>query len=284
MTAPRALLVVNGDDFGLTPGVCHGILTAHERGIVTSTSVLAVGPAFPHWASALRDSGAGVGLHLCVVGEDPPLLSAREVPTLVDRRGRFPLTWQQFCRRAARAGVDQADIRRELTAQIEAVKGTGLHLDHLDAHQNLHLWPSVATVALELAERHRVAVLRVTGTRRWNLRSLGVRLLAGRLRHRARRDGLATADVAAGLDTAGRMDRATLVSVIRSFGAAGDAVDLTVHPGSDPDPDRERYRWGYRWGDELDALCAPSVRAAVDAAGFTLGTFADLAARASVER
>lgn len=272
------LLVVNADDFGLTPGVCRGILTAHERGIVTSTSVLAVGPALRQWAGALRDCGVGVGLHLCLVGEDPPLLGADEVPTLVDRRGRFPLTWQEFCVRSLRRSVDPDDVRKELSAQMDAVVSLGLRIDHLDAHQNLHLWPTVASIGLELAERHGVAVLRVTGTRSWAPRSLGVRVLGARVRRRARREGLATANVAVGLDTAGRMDLATLVSTIDSLPGAVDTADLTVHPGADPDPDRSHYRWGYRWTDELEALCDPLARATVESRGFRLGTFAEMAA------
>lgn len=275
MSDAGSLLVVNADDFGLTDGVCRGILDAHERGIVTSTSVLAVGPATRHWAGALRDSGAGVGLHLCLVGEDPPLLGADEVPTLVDRRGQFPLTWQEFCARSVRRQVDPDDIRRELSAQMEAVVALGLRIDHLDAHQNLHLWPSVAEVAIEVAHTHRVPVLRVTGTRCWNPRSMGVRALSRRLRGAARRHGLGLADTAAGLDTAGRMDRHTLISTIRSLRGRRSA-DLTVHPGDDPDPDRARYRWGYRWTDELEALCDPAVRRAVETSGFRLGTFAEL--------
>ena len=34
-------LIVNADDFGLTPGVSAGILSAHRHGIVTSTTLLA---------------------------------------------------------------------------------------------------------------------------------------------------------------------------------------------------------------------------------------------------
>ena len=42
----------------------------------------------PPSAAALRDTaGIGVGAHLAAVGEDPPLLGAREIPTLVDATG-----------------------------------------------------------------------------------------------------------------------------------------------------------------------------------------------------
>jgi predicted glycoside hydrolase/deacetylase ChbG (UPF0249 family) len=33
-------LIVNGDDFGLAPGVNRGILEAHRRGVLTSTSLM----------------------------------------------------------------------------------------------------------------------------------------------------------------------------------------------------------------------------------------------------
>lgn len=38
-------LVVNGDDFGLTPGVNAGILDAHRQGSLTSASLFANAPA-----------------------------------------------------------------------------------------------------------------------------------------------------------------------------------------------------------------------------------------------
>ena len=41
------LLIVNADDYGLTAGISLGILRAHREGIVTSASVLAIGPAHP---------------------------------------------------------------------------------------------------------------------------------------------------------------------------------------------------------------------------------------------
>ena len=34
-------LIVNADDFGQSPGINRGIIEAHERGIVTSASLMA---------------------------------------------------------------------------------------------------------------------------------------------------------------------------------------------------------------------------------------------------
>lgn len=270
------VLVVNADDFGLTPGICAGILRGHRDGVVTSTSALTTGPAFAAHAPALRDSGLPTGIHLCAVGEDPPVLSAAEVPSLVDRRGRFPMTWKRFVDRAARGLVDRDDLAREFAAQAEVLLDAGIRPSHVDSHQNLHLWPSVGAVALDLAAEHRIAVMRVTRTQAFGPRSIAVRTLARRAARHARRRGLVVPDSAIGLDDAGSMDAARLrMAVDRLSGGRGSA-DLTVHPGESHDPERSRYAWGYSWPTELDALCAPELRRQIDQRGFRLGSFTDI--------
>src|SRR5262249_31588970 len=87
MTAP--LLIVNADDFGLTPGLSRAILDGGARGIVSSTSAVANGKALLDTAPTLRDSGLGVGAHLALVGHQGPVLGAREIPTLVDKNGNL---------------------------------------------------------------------------------------------------------------------------------------------------------------------------------------------------
>src|SRR6188768_2842717 len=100
-------LVVNADDYGLTPGMSRAILAAHSNGVVTSTSVITLAPHFAASATWLEDHpDLGVGLHLAAVGEDPPLLSAREIPTLVDRAGNLAADWRVLLRRVATRRVD----------------------------------------------------------------------------------------------------------------------------------------------------------------------------------
>ena len=278
MTAGHRLLIVNADDYGLTRGVSRGILRAHRAGIVTSTSVLAVAPAFTTTVDWLADEPQlGVGAHLAAVGEDPPLLSAAEVPTLVDGRGRLAASWRQFLPRAAAGRVDPADLAAEFTAQAEAIVDAGVALTHLDTHQHLHLWPGVRRVVLSMAEGLGVAV-RVTRSAARSPVGVVVRRLSARLEAEARRRGVAFPAAAAGLDEAGALDATTLVEAIGRLGAgAAPTAELGSHPGEADDPDRSRYRWNYRWEEELAALTSPEARQAVDRAGFVLGTYADLA-------
>jgi predicted glycoside hydrolase/deacetylase ChbG (UPF0249 family) len=273
-----ALLIVNADDYGLTEGISLGILRAHREGIVTSTSVLAIGPAYPKVAHLLADHPAlGVGVHLAAVGEDPPLLSRAEVPTLFDRQGQLWETWAQFLRRAALGRVDPDDVTREFTAQLELVQELGLPITHLDAHQHLHLWPSMCRVVLDLARRFDIPAVRVPRFRPTTVTGIGVTLLGHRLARCATRACLRHPADAVGIEVAGQLDPPTLRRVLARMAARGrTTVELTVHPGEDDDPDRARYGWGYRWPEELETLVGEPAHAAVAAHGFTLGTYADL--------
>ena len=277
--AGNRLLIVNADDYGLTTGISNGILQAHREGIVTSTSVLAVGPAFARTAPLLADvPGLGVGVHLAAVGEDPPMLAPREIPTLVDRKGRLPGSWRQFTALALAGRVDPDDLRREFAAQFERVRDLGIPITHLDTHQHLHLWPIVREVVLELAGAEGVTAVRVPYGSGGPVIALGTDRLAVALEHRADEIGIAYPEASAGLDPSGRLDGAALARALDRLSATGHpTLELWAHPGERRDPERVRYRWGYRWGDELAVLTGPAARYVVARQGFTLGTFADLA-------
>src|SRR6185312_9264780 len=58
-------LIVNADDFGLSEGVNRGIIEAHERGIVTSASLMVLQPASASAAAYSREHPRlSMGLHL----------------------------------------------------------------------------------------------------------------------------------------------------------------------------------------------------------------------------
>lgn len=274
----KRLLIINADDFGLTEGISAGILRGHRAGIITSTSVLAVGPAYPKVAPWLADEpGLGVGVHLAAVGEDPPLLSRSEIPSLVDRRGHFCEGYKGFLLRLMAGRVDPDDLEREFSAQLELVLELELPISHLDAHQHVHLWPSVRAVVLKLARRYDVAAVRVSRHRGLSPVGLGVTFLGHRLAVQAGRAGLRHPDDATGIEVAGQIDQLRLEKVLAKLAARGaPSAEIAVHPGEPDDPDRHRYQWGYRWAEELEALTSPAAREAVERHGFTLATYDDL--------
>ena len=277
-TSGRRPLIVNADDYGLTAGVSQGILEAHAKGIVTSTSVLVLGRGFEQASRWLADTGSlEAGIHLAAVGEDAPVLSAREIPSLVDRRGRLRSSWRSFLAAACRGGVDEADLEREFAAQLEVARGKGLVLSHVDTHQHLHLWPSVRDVVVRLAEANGIGAIRVPRSAA-PVKGAGINQLADGLAARAAAAGLASPDWAAGLDEAGRMHGHQFVRALAHVSAPGHrSAEIGCHPGHAADA-RADYRWGYDWDSELQWLTSAEARRAVDHAGFYLAGYGALPA------
>ena len=273
------LLIVNADDFGLTESVSRGILRAHTEGIVTSTSLLVVGAAFDRtapWLETVPDLGLGV--HLAAAGGDRPVLSAREVPTLVDATGRLCGSWRSFLVRALLGRIDPADLRRELAAQLEKALARKLAITHLDSHQHLHLWPGVRDIVIELARTHGISSVRVPRSSGHRLAGCGVTWLAAGLEREARSAGLSFTRDFHGFDEAGRLTAPVLDEVLERIVAAGSStVELCAHPGEEDALSVKDHAWGYRWGDELAALTRPGLRARLEARGVTLGSYRTLA-------
>ena len=152
-------LIVNADDFGLTPGVDRGIAAAVAAGTVTSVSVMAnlAEPAAVARLAALRP-GVSLGAHLNLT-TGRPLTPAGDLPSLVDGEGNFHslavLTRRSLVRRTRRA-----EVARELGAQIARLRDIGVAIDHLDSHEHVHLLPGVLGEVIRLAHRFGVPRMR----------------------------------------------------------------------------------------------------------------------------
>jgi predicted glycoside hydrolase/deacetylase ChbG (UPF0249 family) len=111
MTAEKRL-IVNADDLGLSSGVDDGIVEAHVRGIVTSTSLMVAGPTAAEAVSMIRDHpDLSVGLHW--VGDGP---DQRELDL-----------------------EDPAAVRDGFLRQLDAfVSLVGREPTHVDSHHHVH--------------------------------------------------------------------------------------------------------------------------------------------------
>lgn len=144
-------LIVNADDFGLTPGVSAGIIRAHLSGIVTSTTVMINLPFAAHALEiALRDApDLGIGLHLNLTA-GTPVSPGHAVTTLTDTSGRFH-SRDAFLGRLQT--LDKDEVLCEIQAQYDRyVALTGLRPDHLDAHHHcLYLSPALFEILIAFA-------------------------------------------------------------------------------------------------------------------------------------
>ncbi len=139
-------LIVNADDFGLTRGVNRAIADGFRLGTVSSASLLAAADAAGDAAEVARATGLAVGLHLNLT-TGRPLSAAEEIPSLVDRDGRF---WSRraFTLRSMSGRVRAADVRRELRRQLDRLERLGVVVGHIDSHQHVHVVPTVFRVVV----------------------------------------------------------------------------------------------------------------------------------------
>ncbi len=156
-------LILNADDYGLTPGVGQGIRYAFTSGALSSTTAMMnLQETAGEVEIARRDApGLPIGVHLCLtLGR--PITPPEKVPTLVDGEGRF-FPRAEFLDRLQTVSVEEAG--REFRAQIEALLALGVSPDHLDSH---HFVSSLSQLLLEqtlgLAEEYRVGMRPPTGS------------------------------------------------------------------------------------------------------------------------
>ena len=274
-------LIVNADDFGLTPGVNRGILRAFQDGIVTSASLLVTGRAFEEGVALGRQNpDLDVGLHLALV-EERPVLGREALPTLVDETGRFPRTSGEFLRRAFLGRIRWDEVEREIAAQIARFQKTGLRLSHLNSHQHLHIFPPVFQIVKRLiGGMDNVWIRNPTGP--WR-KSAGVRMgrwaeqlglnltcLSARGLHRS--PPLQMPDGMYGFEVGGCLTLYALEQILRNIPEG--LYELICHPGEDDADTGRRYgHWGYRWAEEAEALTAPAARMILKEQGIVLTSF-----------
>ena len=243
-------LIVNADDFGLTPGVSAGILSAHRHGIVSSTTVLATAAIDAEQLAALRDSSLGVGIHVnLTLGR--PLSGAR---SLSDSDGRFVRD-----PRHAAARADARDVEREVSAQLEKF-ATLMHRPptHLDTHHHVGLLAPVAEIVLDAARRLGVPVRSQNET----------------ARARALTAGLKTPDHFFGESGPGAYwSLARTLAHLR--GLPSGVSEFMGHPGFCDDA-LSYSRYGRQRETEMVGLGLPAARAAVSSLGITLCHFGQL--------
>jgi predicted glycoside hydrolase/deacetylase ChbG (UPF0249 family) len=133
--ASQRQLIVNADDFGQSAGVTEGILVAHERGIVTSTSLMVRWPgAADAVARASRHPSLSLGLHL-------------DLGEWRSRGGGWETIYEVV-------DLDNAEaIAREVVSQFEQFEVLcGRPPTHVDSHQHVHTRQAKPMV-LDVAKR-----------------------------------------------------------------------------------------------------------------------------------
>jgi predicted glycoside hydrolase/deacetylase ChbG (UPF0249 family) len=290
-------LIINADDFGLTAGVNRAIVEAHQRGIVTSTTLMANSGAFEAATAIARADNGGrfsVGCHV-VLMDGGPLLSPDKVPTLlVPRNGatpRFRQSLNDFVIASFRHKLNPDEIEAEAAAQLDRLQQAGIQPSHFDTHKHAHMFPAVLRPLLRAARSRGVTAVRNPFGQVWPLpltsllrtrqvwkrfAQLNVlRNFAGSFRREVETHGLRTTDGSLGVLATGVLDMKLFTAIVESVPEG--TWEFVCHPGyNDAELDQVHTRLRQSREQELSLLTSPEARELLQRRGIELISYHEL--------
>jgi chitin disaccharide deacetylase len=234
--------MINADDFGLTAGVNRTIIELNRAEVLTSATLMARAAATEQAIELTRSTPSlGVGCHVVLV-DGEPVLSAREIPTLIDRRtGRFYATLGAFLQRLCTGRIRSDEIEAEAAAQIALLHSKGVSLTHIDTHKHVHMFSAVLRPVLRAAFAAEIYAVRNPFEPEWSLRATPgapwlrrtevglLRNLRPAFRRIATKEGFSTTDGAIGVLATGTLDATTVASLLKNLPEG--VWELVTHPG-----------------------------------------------------
>jgi chitin disaccharide deacetylase len=248
-------LIVNADDFGLTPGVNQSILELHRAGALTSATLMATAECFAEAAEqSVATPSLGTGCHVILV-DGFPALPPSELPTLAAKDGAFRPSLGGFVSDLMLGRIREAEIEAEAAEQIRRLQSAGVRVTHLDTHKHTHMFPRVLRPLLRAALRCGVRAIRNPFEPEWALAATPSAPFVRRLEVKAlrtqrktflklvREAGLVTTEGSIGVLATGTLDADALRSLLRAIPESGETWELVCHPAyADAALDRVRTR------------------------------------------
>lgn len=240
-------LILNADDFGLTPGVNQSVVELNRAGALTSATLMATAGHFSAAAAeALSLPGSsedhpalGIGCHVVLV-DGLPRLPRTDLPALALPSGQFRPTLSAFLYDLLRGSIPEAEIELEAIAQIRYLQAAGVKVTHVDTHKHTHMFTRVLRPLLRAAVACRVRAIRNPFEPSWSVaatpgapaaRRLQVKLLGTQRKtflRRVREAGMVTTDGALGVLATGTLDSATLKKLLDKMPEG--TWELVCHP------------------------------------------------------
>ncbi|WP_339432520.1 MULTISPECIES: ChbG/HpnK family deacetylase [unclassified Pseudomonas] len=188
---PRQV-IVNADDFGLSPNENAVIFAAFQAGVISSATAMANMPAFEAACTMARQPllEGRVGLHFNLTYGRPLSRTIVERRTFCDSHGVFDLNLPRH--RLWLSREDREAVHEELQAQWQRCVDHGVRPSHIDSHQHVHNILPIGEIVARFAAHHGVPI-RLARNLGQNL-NLPKRVFKGWLNWRLQRLAGATAD------------------------------------------------------------------------------------------
>ncbi len=137
-------LIINADDFNLTSGVDRAILDCHDRGVVSSTTILMTFPIKKNKIKHLLNRPfLGKGIHLSITLGEP-------------RSSSFKSSFSKMSPQKIKS-IPEVKLMKEFEAQILQFQDSfGVLPTHIDTHHHLHIYSNLFNVILKLSYKYKI--------------------------------------------------------------------------------------------------------------------------------
>lgn len=152
-------LIINADDLGYSTDVDLQIEKGFQKGLVTSSTLMANAPGFLDGVRiAKKYNKVSIGVHLNLV-EFSPLTNVEifKKHRIVGDDGNF-IDGAIFVR-PINDELRQA-VYEEWDAQINKIKNSGIEPSHLDSHQHTHTIQELQKVLIDIMSKHNIVKVR----------------------------------------------------------------------------------------------------------------------------
>lgn len=259
-------LIVNADDFGRHELINSAVEKALREGCLRSATIMPGGAAFDEAIElAKKNPALGVGIHF-TLANGFPVLPPKKIPTLVTAAGLFHDDYKIFLKLFLQGKISRAEIRAELSAQLEKVQRTGLRLTHFDSHQHLHHFPVIIGIIFELAKSAKIPAMRIARTKIFDGEIKSVGQIIGRLGlgslakfagYMAREKNFVAPNNFAGIVAGESVSENFLENLILNLPEG--TTEIMLHPGTDNKILREYCNWDHNFEEELSAVTSPKI-------------------------
>lgn len=151
--------VINADDFGWTESSSKAIMEAFNNQLIYSTTIMSVGEYFDEAIEIIQNSDykQRIGIHFDLTEGTPLTEDIKKDPFFCENAifhmhiNRFvPLTSEQ-----------KKHAYKELCAQAQRFRDTGLRVHHADSHHHIHTAPFLIPVFQKVLEEYGINKVRI---------------------------------------------------------------------------------------------------------------------------
>ena len=265
-------IIANADDFGRHVYINAAVERALQQGVLRSATVMPGGEAFDGAIDiARREKKLGLGIHFTLVNGNP-ILPPGEIPSLTDEAGHFYDSYNIFVKKYFQGKISREEVKRELAAQLNKVKRTGVPITHVDSQQHLHTLPGIVGIVTELASQAGIKAIRAPKAPLFTGKFGGLGQMVGRMGlwtlanltvKTAHAVGLKTPDHFAGIVAGEAVSEKAMLCIVE--GLQGGVTEIMLHPGTDNAVLQKDCAWEHDFMAELTALTSNAVKAKLTA-------------------